>query len=203
MSEPVMTGSRHPFYGDLPRNWGWLMGLGVVSTLLGLVGLGMTFGLTLAGALLFGILLVVGGGLQLFDAFMCKGWKSSLAHAAIALVYLLAGAMLILDPLGGAIALTLVLAVTLIVVGALRLVIAVQHRHERGWKWAAAGGALSLLLGALVLLQWPVSGLWVIGLVIAVELLINGWMAIFVALAARRVHRHNQLESPRPPASGA
>ncbi len=98
---------------------------------------------------------------------------------------------MIVDPVGAAIALTLVLGVALLTAGSLRLVMAFQHKGEQGWKWAAGGGVLSLLLGVLILLQWPVSGFWLIGLVIAVELLINGWTAIYLALLARRV-KHSQ-----------
>ncbi len=189
MKNPSINENMPALYGTLPRHWGWLLGLGIVSTLLGLVGLGMTVWLTLAGVLMFGILLALGGVLQLFDAIKCAGWKSTLAHGGIALIYLIAGLVMIFDPIGGAMALTLVLGIALLAAGALRLVIAFQHRGESGWQWSAVGGALSIVLGALVLLQWPVSGFWVIGLVIAVELLINGWVAIFLALAARRIQR--------------
>ncbi|EXJ14259.1 HdeD family acid-resistance protein [Imhoffiella purpurea] len=175
--------------GNLTRHWGWLVALGVLSTLLGVMGLWMSIWLTVASVLVFGLLLAVGGGLQLFDATKCKGWKSTFAHGGIALIYLIAGVLMIFDPLSAAIALTLVLGVALLTAGSLRLVIAFQHRKEKGWTWAAFGGALSLLLGVLVLVQWPVSGVWVIGLVVAIELLINGWTAIFLGLAARRVNR--------------
>lgn len=111
-------------------------------------------------------------------------------EAAIAVVYLVAGVLMIFDPAGAAIALTLIIGVALLTVGALRLAIAIQHRGQRGWKWAVAGGIATLLLGGLILLGWPMSGLWVIGLFIAVELLINGWTAIFVGLAARRAKHH-------------
>nr|WP_240905550.1 DUF308 domain-containing protein [Thiorhodococcus mannitoliphagus] len=169
--------------------WGWLVGFGVVSTLLGVAGLGMTFGLTLAGVLFFGVLLLIGGVLQLFDAFKYSGWKGSLLHAAIALVYILAGFLMIVDPAGAAVALTLFLGSALIAAGVLRVVICAQHRDQPGWKWTAAGGLASVALGTVILIGWPVSGLWVIGLFIAIELLINGWTAIFLGLAARRAKR--------------
>lgn len=180
-------GETERLFGALPEKWGWLVGFGILSILLGVIGLGMTFGLTIAGVLLFGVLLAISGGIQLFDAFKYHGWKSTLLHTAIALIYLVAGATMIVDPAGAAIALTLFLGVALIATGVLRATIAWQHRGVRGWQWAAGGGALSLLLGVVILLGWPVSGLWVIGLVIAVELLINGWTALFLGLAARRV----------------
>ncbi|EGV31718.1 hypothetical protein ThidrDRAFT_1919 [Thiorhodococcus drewsii AZ1] len=189
MSQSAIAEELESLPGDLPRNWGGLVALGVVSTLLGLFGLWSAFWLTLAGVLMFGALLALGGGLQLFDAFKCKGWKSTFAHGGIAFIYLIVGGLMIFDPVGAAVALTLVLGVALLTAGSLRLVIAFQHRNEIGWKWAAGGGLLSMLLGALVLVQWPVSGVWLIGLVIAIELLINGWTAIFLGLVLRRAKR--------------
>jgi len=45
---------------------------------------------------------------------------------------------------------------------------------------------VSIVLGGIIVLQWPVSGLWVIGLFVAIELILNGWSYVFVALAARK-----------------
>jgi len=190
MNESLSFDRQDPIFGRLSRRWGWVVALGALSTVLGVIGLGMTFGLTLAGVLFFGVLLVIAGGFQLVDAFMSAGWKGALLSAAIALVYLIAGVLIVLDPVGAAVALALVIGAALLTAGAMRIGIALQHRGEPGWQWAIAGGAVSLVLGGLILFQWPVSGFWLIGLFIAVELLVNGWTAIFVGLAARRAGHH-------------
>ncbi|MGC1952811.1 MAG: HdeD family acid-resistance protein [Gammaproteobacteria bacterium] len=185
-NEPSRTGVIDTFFGDAKRNWGWLLALGVVSVILGTVGLGMAFSLTVVGVLLFGILLALTGLFQLIDAFKCKGWKGTTLHVLIGLLYLVAGSVAIIDPINAAVALTLVLGVAFIAVGVLRLIMAFQHRGSRGWIWALVGGVVSLVLGTVVLLEWPVSGLWVIGLFIAIELIVNGWTYIFISIAARR-----------------
>jgi uncharacterized membrane protein HdeD (DUF308 family) len=76
--ETFPTAAQLAFFGDLKKNWGWLLALGILSVLLGTAGLGMTFGLTLASVQLFGILLLAGGVFQFFDAFKCKGWKGTI-----------------------------------------------------------------------------------------------------------------------------
>jgi uncharacterized membrane protein HdeD (DUF308 family) len=174
-------------FGDAKKNWGWLLALGILSIILGTIGLWMTFALTLAGVLLFGVLLLLGGIFQVVDAFKCKGWKGTALHVLIGLIYVAAGAIAIWDPLGAAVALTLLIGAAFIAVGILRLVMAIQHRSARGWGWALAGGIISLVLGVLIILGWPVSGLWVIGVFIAIELIVNGWTYLFIALAARRM----------------
>ena len=142
--------------------------------------------LTLITVLFFGWLLILGGGFQLIDAFYCKGWKGTLAHVATALLYLLAGYLIIQDPRLASTTFTLIIAAVLIAVGLLRGLTAFQHRGSPGWIWALLGGLISILLGAVIIAHWPVSGLWVIGLFVAIELLMNGWASIFIALAARR-----------------
>jgi uncharacterized membrane protein HdeD (DUF308 family) len=173
-------------FGELEKNWGWLLAFGILSVVLGTVGLGMTFGLTLASVLFFGVLLVVGGVAQLVDAFKCRGWKSTLWHVLIALLYVAGGVVIVVDPVLASATLTLVLAWILIAVGIMRGIIAVQLRPASGWVWPLISGIVSIALGAMIIAAWPLSGLWVIGLFVAIELILNGWSYVFVALAARK-----------------
>jgi uncharacterized membrane protein HdeD (DUF308 family) len=62
-----------------------------------------------------------------------------------------------------------------------------------------AGGIVTILLGGMIISGWPMSGLWVIGLFVAVELIVNGWTSVFVALAARSAAK----EEHQAPATGS
>jgi uncharacterized membrane protein HdeD (DUF308 family) len=172
-------------FGELEKNWGWLLAFGLASIVLGTIGLGMTFTLTEFTIVFFGVLLVVGGVFQLLDAFKCRGWKSTTWHVLIALLYVAGGLLMVLHPVLAGISLTLFLAWILIVVGILRGFMAFQLRPVKGWWWPLLSGLVSVVLGGLILAQWPQSGLWVIGLFIAIELIFNGWSYLFIALAAR------------------
>jgi uncharacterized membrane protein HdeD (DUF308 family) len=165
------------------------MTYGILCIVLGTIGLGMTFGLTLASVLFFGVLLLIGGGAQLLDAFRYRGWRGILWHVLIALLYLAGGVVMITDPLLASATLTLLLAWILIAVGITRSVIAFQLRPASGWWWPLLSGIASVLLGVMILASWPLSGLWVIGLFVAIELIFNGWSYLFVALAARSLAR--------------
>ena len=168
------------------RHWGWLLALGVLFVVLGTIGLGTSVALTAVSVMFFGVLLMIGGGAQLIEAFRHTGWKSTLWHVLIALVYLGAGALTIRNPFGASVALTLILAVALVAVGLFRIFIAFQLKPATGWWLPLLAGIASLLLGAMIYAKWPVSGLWVIGLFVAIELIMNGWSYIVIALAARR-----------------
>lgn len=183
--------SAHPLsptpaiFGELEKNWGWLLLFGLVSIVLGTLGLGMTFLLTEVSVVFFGVLLVAGGVFQLLDAIKCRGWKSIAWHVLIALLYIGAGLLMVLHTELAALSLTLVIAYALIAVGVLRAIMAFQVRPAKGWWWPLLSGLVSLVLGTLILLEWPQSGLFIIGLFIAIELIFNGWAYLFVALAAR------------------
>jgi uncharacterized membrane protein HdeD (DUF308 family) len=54
-----------------------------------------------------------------------------------------------------------------------------------GWGWQALDGIITIILGALVLAQWPASGLWVVGLFIGIDLIFYGFAWIALALGLR------------------
>jgi uncharacterized membrane protein HdeD (DUF308 family) len=174
-----------PIFGELERNWGWLLAFGLLSIVLGTIGLGMTFWLTQLSVVFFGALLTVGGVFQLLQALKCRGWKSTAWNLLIALLYVGLGIVVMVHSEIAGLALTLVIAYALIAVGILRAFMAFQIRPASGWYWPLISGIVSLVLGGMILAQWPQSGLWIIGLFIAIELIFNGWSYLFVALAAR------------------
>lgn len=171
---------------EMKRNWGWLFALGILFIVLGTIGLGMTVGLTLVSMLFFGILLLIGGFSQIVDVFKSKQWKAVFGHALIAVLYMMAGGLVIYDPFLASSLFTGLLAGMLIIIGLTRFIMAVSLRHTEGWGWLLMAGTMSIILGALILMQWPWSGLWIIGLFIAIELIMNGWTYLFIALAIRR-----------------
>jgi uncharacterized membrane protein HdeD (DUF308 family) len=185
-SGPADLGS---LFGGVAKRWGWLLALGILLLVLGIIGLGMTVALTIASVLFFGFLLLIGGGVQLAHAFTCRGWRSIVMHALIALLYIVAGFAVITDPLVASAALTLLIAILIIAIGVARLVMAWQLRGSRGWGWLLAAGILAVVLGLIIAAHWPISGLWVIGLFVAIEMIAHGWTLILMALALREYRR--------------
>lgn len=105
---------------------------------------------------------------------------------AIAIIYILVGIEIIARPLVASAVLTLMLAVGIILVGTARIVMAIQHRGLKNWGWPFISGIISILLGLVIAVKWPVSGLFVIGTFVAIELIIHGWSYVFLGLAAKK-----------------
>ena len=176
-------------FGDLGRNWGWMLALGILFIVMGTIALGMPVAMTLATVIFFGALLLVGGVFQIIDAVKCKGWKGVLWHVLIGLLYIAAGVIIFRDPGMSSLTLTAMLGGVIIGVGILRIVLGLQMKPEGGWGWLVFAGVISILLGVIILAKWPVSGLVVIGILVGVEMIIHGWSYIFLALAAKRARK--------------
>ena len=180
-----MAADQNLVLGEVQKNWKWLLFLGIAFLILGLIGLGRAFTLTIASVYFFGFLILIGGAIQLFESFKCKGWKSMIWHLVISIIYILVGIQIIARPLVASTVITLMIAIGIILVGILRVVMAIQHRGLKNWGWPLFSGIVSILLGLVIAAKWPVSGLFVIGLFIAIELIIHGWSYLFLALAAK------------------
>ncbi len=172
-------------FGELKKHWAWMLSLGIVMVILGVIGLGMTVLFNEIVVMYFGFLLLFGSGVQLMQAFRAEAWKGRVWHVLIALVYIVGGIIAVTEPVIAGMTLALLIAWTLIVIGVLRLFMGLQMRGANGWLWTLLGGVLSVVLGVMIINEWPQSGLWVIGLFVAIEILFAGWSQIMIALAAK------------------
>jgi uncharacterized membrane protein HdeD (DUF308 family) len=174
-----------PVIVDLNRNWGWILGLGILFVILGCIGLGMVVGLTLVSMIFFSALLIIAGITHIVDVFKHREWKGIIWQSLIAILYIVAGCVVFYDPFLASTLITALLAGLLIVIGLTRIVMAFSLKDAKGWIWLLLAGITAMILGVLILMQWPISGLWVIGLFIAIEMIVTGWTYIFIAFALR------------------
>ncbi len=170
---------------QLRDRWGWYLALGISLTILGIIAFSATVFVTLISVILLGILVLIGGVMQIVSAFRAQGFWGIVFRVILGILFLLAGWYLITRPAIGAITLTLVMAWFFIITGIVQIVTAVVEKFE-GWGWTIAGGVAGLVLGILLLIGWPVTGLYAIGLFLAIDLVISGISWIIAAFAARR-----------------
>jgi len=178
-----------PDLGALADKWGWFLAIGLLLLVLGLLAAAYVLSATVASVLYVGVLMIVGGIGHLAHAWRVRAWGGFLLWTLIGLVYVGAGALAIADPLAAAAGLTLLLGAFLIAVGALRLWIWLQNRSRPGWQWIALSGAITLLVGILIAAGWPDNSLWILGLLLAVDLLFQGWALMLIGLALRAARR--------------
>lgn len=172
--------------GELRRSWGWYLALGIVLIVLGTIAIGSTFVMTIASVFFFGWLLIIGGVMEVIHAFWHKRWAGFFLDLLTGILYVVAGWMMVTNPKESALLLTLVIAMFLLFEGVFRIVAAVAARYPH-WGWVMFNGVISLILGIMIWRQWPYSGLWVIGLFVGIEMLLNGWSLVMLSLTGRKL----------------
>src|SRR5271157_183934 len=171
------------FSHDLIQYWGWFLVFGVGLLALGIAAVVRAVTATVASMLFFGWLLVFAAGIEVVQAVVVGHWAGFFQHLLAAILFGVAGLMLLSRPVISAEMLTLFMAMFFLVGGLFQLVGSLWVRVP-GWGWQTADGVITFVLGLLVLAQWPASGLWVIGLFIGIDLIFYGiaWIAIALGL---------------------
>jgi len=171
---------------ELRQSWGWYLIFGIVLIVLGTIALGSSLLMTIASVFFFGWILIVGGIMEVVHAFWHKRWAGFFLDLLTGILYVVAGWMIMSNPKESALLLTLVIAMFLVFEGVFRIVAALVVRYPH-WGWLLFNGVISLLLGVMIWRQWPYSGLWVIGLFVGIEMLLNGWSLVMLSLAGRNL----------------
>ncbi|CAM5762062.1 hypothetical protein LMIY3S_00347 [Labrys miyagiensis] len=181
-------GSKHSLGSalhSLRAKWGWVLALGIVYVAAGLIALGNELLSTVVSVALIGAVMFVSGIFEIFSAFQMKTWSSFFLWIVLGALYALAGVFVWVDPLLAAGIFTLLIGIALIASGALRIFLAFRLPDTAPRFWVCLSGAITVLLGAIILSQWPVSSLYVLGLFLGIDLLLAGLGWIGMALKLR------------------
>jgi uncharacterized membrane protein HdeD (DUF308 family) len=149
--------------------------------LLGVTAIVRSVSATVTSMVFFGWLLALSSIIEFADAFMVGNWAGFFQHLLAAILFGVVGVMMLSKPVISAEAVTYLMAMFFLIAGLYQLV-ASMWTHLPGWGWQAVNGIVSSILGGLVLAEWPVSGLWAIGLFVGIDLVFAGWSWIALAL---------------------
>lgn len=191
MSNTANVGTPIPGRADqglepLRVRWGWIVALGTVFLIAGLVALGSVVTATVVSVAVVGAMMLVSGFAEIVNAFSVKTWGKFFLWAVLGALYVIAGIVTFRNPLLAATVLTLILGMDLIVSGFLRIFLAMQITQGTPWGWVALSGVVTLLVGGMILAQWPVSSLFMLGILLGVDLVFAGVGWIGMGLALKR-----------------
>jgi uncharacterized membrane protein HdeD (DUF308 family) len=166
---------------------GWIVALGIIYVVAGFVALGSVVLATAATVFVVGIMMLIAGVAEVINAFQIKTWGKFLLWLLLGVLYILAGFVTFENPLLAAALLTLVLGFSLVFSGIMRIVLAFSMKEGAPWIWVALSGAITLLLGLVILAHWPVSGLYILGLFLGIDLVLAGasWISVGFGLRGR------------------
>ncbi len=170
----------------LNKNWGWFLLYGIALVILGVIAISAATLTTVISVIFIGSLLLIAGFILLIDTFVSWRHKAGgfIVHLIISLLYLIAGFMLIKTPVVGAASLTLIMAIFYIIVGLFRILDASIFKLPN-YGWRIFSGIIALVLGIIIIANWPAASLYIIGLFVGIELLFIGWTYIILSIAAK------------------
>lgn len=160
----------------------WVAGiLAVLELVLGFILLGFPFLLGISAVWVAGVVLSVAGVVRLVQGIIRRAnrWWNMLAAS----LYLLVGIFTVLMPALSMEWWTLLLGASIFTAGVLRMGATITLWNSEGRYWRLFNAVVSLVLGAMIIWEWPESSLWLIGTLLAVEMIFSGWTLMFLALA--------------------
>ncbi|MCE2982853.1 MAG: HdeD family acid-resistance protein [Parachlamydia sp.] len=176
-----------PFIRDIQevrQNWGTFLALGILLIVLGTLAIVFNIFTTFFSILFLGGLLVVSGAAQIAQSFLARKWSGLFTSLIAGILYIIIGFFCLAKPMLTATSLTLLISAILLVGGLVRMITAGLLRFEH-WGWVFFNGFVTFILGMLIYSDWPVSGLWIIGMFIGIDMLLSGWSWVILALSAR------------------
>jgi uncharacterized membrane protein HdeD (DUF308 family) len=170
---------------EAKKHAGWLVVLGVLTVIAGFLAIVSPLISGLGVIVLIGIAMVIGGVARTVGAFHAGSFGQGTLAFIGGILTLVAGVILVTRPGFGLAGLILLVGAYLLVDGIFGAVLAFRVRPEKGWGWMLFSAAMGVLLGILLLKEWPLSGLWAIGTLVGINLLFTGFSIISVGSAAR------------------
>jgi len=167
-------------------NWGWFLALGVILVLLGVLAAIYVVPTSVVAAMFIGCFITFAGAVQIIHAFTVMRWGQFFLWLTAGMIYTAAGVLCIINPFTALPILTLLLAAFFIIAGVLRMIIGFRVHYIDGAAWIIVNGIVTTLLGIIVIIQWPLSGFWTFGILIAIDLIFQGigWIAYSCGLKA-------------------
>lgn len=169
----------------LGHRWGWLLALGIVQIIAGWIAIAIPVVASFAAVAIFGAVLLVTAIFQLIHAFRVRAWPRSAWYGLGGVFYAIAGLLVAINPISGALTLAVIIAILFIADGVLRVAFGTSVRPISGWGWLVAAGLCSIVVGVFLLIGWPATALWVTGLLLGVNLVFTGSMNVVLALVSR------------------
>jgi uncharacterized membrane protein HdeD (DUF308 family) len=167
------------------KNAGWLIALGVLTVIAGFMAIASPLAAGLGIAVVVGVAMLIAGAARTIGAFGAGSFGQGALAFIGGMLAFVAGAIIVARPGFGLETLTLMLAAYLLADGVSGAVLAFHVRPAKGWGWMLFSAALGVILGFMLLREWPLSGLWAVGTLVGVNLIFSGASMVAIGSSAR------------------
>ena len=159
--------------------------VGILLLIAGFLALFAPFAAGLSITVMIGVLLLISGAAQLLLVFRAGSFGEGQWLVLLGVLSLIAGGYILSQPLSALATLTVFLAAYFVVSGVIEAIGAFGAKPAQGWGWLLFGGIVSILLGVMIWRQFPVSGVWAVGTLVGVRMMMSGWALIAIGGLAK------------------
>ena len=167
------------------KKWKGFLGLGLLLIAGGMLCLFLPVFSEFAASTIFGVVLMAIGVVKIIQSLWVKSWAGFVWQELAGAVELVGGIMIFLNPLKGALAITLLIAIVVFVHGFLQIAMSLKIRPAGGWYWFTLSGLIAWSAGLALVLKWPMTRDLPSGSIAGIALLIAGVAYIGIALSTR------------------
>ncbi len=170
----------------LQSKWAWFLAIGLIVGAVGAAAIALPTVSTFAASAVLGAGLVIAGIAKMVQSLQVKEWGGFAWQELTGAVEVVGGILIFFNPLKGALAITLLIALVLLVHGVLQIGMAVRLRNQRGWKWLLLSGVVALAASAALTLKLPYTRQFTPGTVAGIALFVAGCAYVAIALIMHR-----------------
>jgi len=161
---------------------------GIILLILGALAIMLPPIATIAVTIIFGWIFLVSGLIGWVTTLGARGAPGFWWSLVSALLATAAGLILLIQPIGGAVSLTLLLIAFFVIEGIASIMFAIDHRAQLAgrWEWMLLSGIIDLALAAIIFAGLPGTAAWALGVLVGVNMIFGGAALIAMAVHARK-----------------
>ncbi len=180
------VGGRHDAE-TVRAKWGWFFALGIILVICGLAAIVLPAVASVAASVVLGVVLVLVGIVKIIEALQVQGWVGSARQLLVGAVEVVGGVVIYLNPMGGAFAISLLIAAIFAVQGVMQTSLAFKVRPQPGWRWLLVSALIALCVSVGLAVKLRYAALDTPALIAGVSFLVAGVAYIAIAFTTRRV----------------
>lgn len=173
--------------GTVRSHWGGTLALGLVLILCGIGAIMLPVVADFAMSTVLGAALVIAGVAKIVQGVNLREWTGANWQIMLGAAEVVGGILIYLNPLKGALAIALLLAVVFLIEAVMQVALAIKIRPEAGWEWLVVAGGVALAASIGIVLTARRLQYFTPGTFAGVVILAAGWACVAMALAKQRV----------------
>ena len=183
--EAAAQAMREAMRETVKRHSLWYLVQGALMVLGGVLALVYPIVSSVAVVLFLGWLLILSGvvqGISLIGAQHIPHFWLQLISVVLSVIV---GVLFIRQPGEGLLAITLLLIVFFMIEGISKLVFALTIRPFPNWGWVFASGVVGILVALYLWASFPITALWLLGVLLGIQLICEGAALAYLAWKVR------------------